>query len=469
MRVPGAVGLMCMFLASCSVALVTPSPATVRSFLEPCDDAIGDGTKQGEQLPAPGSHAYCAVSSLSLPSGWEDTLALILISDRDDDPLVDRLALVYLTGPPGTSTYLPALRGVWPDVDLSRHSLLTWNGATSGDGTGPCGGDDDAFLTEREPENFAARAKEVGESCSQAGFGGAADIGAWVAAEELEAIRLQLGVDRMDMFTQSYGTAVAEAYLYSHPEHVRRAVLDAPVALQAPWPARLAAVAPVLRDGANRLAIACLTEACIGVLGGIPEWRSYLTLRDAVLAEERPVGDSGLSLTPVMVDQATQVALRDPTSIGLWVGAIDAALAGDGGPLWRLGERLYVDLDQQVYYRSLCADIHRPDDERDYAVADDALLFAYSSSLAPCASFPRGVIRPPGPPGDPAPDVLLVASPNDPLAPASLIQADRFLVSLGWTCETDVAGHTGAGDPPIRALVDEFLANGNAEAIAARC
>ncbi len=468
MRALGAVGLIGMFVVSCSITQVTPSPAPMPDVLEPCDNVIRQD-QPSDQSPGPNGRAYCLVLSFTWPSGWNADLALILISNSAPDPLADRTALVYLAGQPGTSTYQPVLRGVWPQVDLGRFSLLTWNGAISGDGTGPCGPNADTFLTERDLDDFAVQATELGASCSEAGFGGPADLGSWAAAEELEAIRGALGIDRFDMLTQSYGTAVAEAYLYSHPEHVRRAVLDGPVALQAPWQSRLAAVQPVLRDGANRLALSCSAEACTDVLRDIPEDRSYLALRDAVLAEERPVGDSGLSLTAVMVDQATEVALRSQESAAAWVDAIDDAFAGDGGPLWRLGELLYTDLDQAAYYRSLCADIHRPDDAGDYAVADDPLLFAYSSALAPCARFPQGVVRPAGLAGDPEAEVLILASRHDPLAPASLIAADGFLDTHGSLCETDVIGHTSAGDPVIRLLVDEFLAEGDADAIAGRC
>jgi len=310
----------------------------------------------------------------------------------------------------------------------------------------------------------------LGASCAEAGYGGPADIGAWAAAEELEAIRATLGIDRFDMLTVSYGTAIAEAYLHSHPAHVRRAVLDAPVALQASWLNRVAAVKPVLRDGADRLARSCSTSACLDVLGAIPEAGSYLALRDAVLAQEREVGDSGLTLTPVMVDQATEVALRDEQSSIEWVDGVDAALGGDGGPLWRLAERLYVDVDLGAYYLSLCADIHRPDHARDYAGPDDEpLLFAYASGLAPCAGFPNGVVRPAGTPADPPPDVLIVSSRFDPLAPPSLIGFDDFLESTGSTCETAVPGHTSSGDPSVRPLVDAFLAGGDSAQIAERC
>lgn len=469
MRASAAIALMGMVVVSCAVAEPTPSPAQVRGLLAPCDDAIAHHSEPSDGTAVPVAHAYCSVLTFTWPSGWEAVLALIVISDRADDPLTDRTALVYLTGRPGTSTYQTVRGGGWPQVDLSRHSLLTWNGATSGDGTGPCGPNADAFLTARELHNFAAQATELGASCSEAGFGGPSDIGAWAAAEELEAIRGGLGIDRFDILSESYGTAVAEAYLYSHSARVRRAVLDGPVALQAPWPARLSAVGAVLRDGGNRLALSCSARACLDVLRDVPESRGYDAIRDAVLAEERPVGDSGLSLTPVMFDQATELALRRQASAAEWEAAIDDAFAGDGGPLWRLGELLYTDLDQAAYYRSLCADIHRPDDARDYAVADDPLLFAYSSALAPCARFPQGVVRPAGLAGDPEPEVLILASRHDPLAPASLIAADGFLDTHGSLCETDVIGHTSSNDPGIRALIEEFLSEGGAEAIAARC
>jgi hypothetical protein len=110
-----------------------------------------------------------------------------------------------------------------------------------------------------------------------------------------------------------------------------------------------------------------------------------------VLAAEPSVGSGNLRLTPVMLDQATLLALHSEDHWSGWASAIDEALAGDGSSLWNAGARTYLDVDRQVYYRSLCADIDRPSDASGYAGGQDPLFFTYASELTPCVGFPTGV------------------------------------------------------------------------------
>ena len=45
----------------------------------------------------------------------------------------------------------------------------------------------------------------------------------------MEAIRAQLGVDKLTLFGISYGTELAIAYARAHPQHVERLILDSVV------------------------------------------------------------------------------------------------------------------------------------------------------------------------------------------------------------------------------------------------
>src|SRR5438105_373784 len=49
------------------------------------------------------------------------------------------------------------------------------------------------------------------------------------SADDIDAIRRALGVQRVDLFAVSYGTWVAQVYARRHPTHVHRLVLDSPV------------------------------------------------------------------------------------------------------------------------------------------------------------------------------------------------------------------------------------------------
>ena len=51
------------------------------------------------------------------------------------------------------------------------------------------------------------------------------------AVEDLEAIRDYLGVDKLDLYGESYGTQFVQTYAAAYPEHIRTLYLDGPVDL----------------------------------------------------------------------------------------------------------------------------------------------------------------------------------------------------------------------------------------------
>ncbi|MDL2335088.1 MAG: alpha/beta fold hydrolase [Chloroflexota bacterium] len=366
---------------------------------------------------------------------------------------------MYHPGGPGISAVTELFNSP-PGIDFDQHSVLSWDGATSGDGTGACGIDTIKFLTERTPQDFADLGQKAGDECKD-GFGSALDVGAWAAADELETIRGALGIDQFDILSISYGTAIAEAYLRWHPEHVRRAVLDAPIGLGLKWADRIAAVGSVSSTLADEMASACDTDRCAAELNGVAPDQSYETLRAAVLAEHPSVGSGNLELSPVVLDQATLLAIHGRDYWPGWATAIDEGLNGDGSALWNAGQHIYLDLDRQIYYRSLCGDLDRPSDAADYNGGPDPLVFAYASDLAPCVRFPSGT-----PPqqlaaeGAPQPAVEIYVSTRDPLAPSVMLAGAPFLSTLGRYCQSDHPGHTSYADPVARAAIIAFLESG---------
>jgi hypothetical protein len=162
-----------------------------------------------------------------------------------------------------------------------------------------------------------------------------------------------------------------------------------------------------------------------------------------------------------MLDQATLLALHSVDYWPGWATAIDEGLTGDGSALWRGGERTYLDLDRQIYYRSLCADFDRPGDASGYSGGQDPLVFTYASDLAPCVRFPAGA--PPHPLATEdaqRPEVQIYASTRDPLAPASMLAGVPFLSTLGRYCVSDHPGHTSYADEAARESMIAFLESG---------
>src|SRR3954468_17240450 len=56
------------------------------------------------------------------------------------------------------------------------------------------------------------------------------------AADDIDAVRAALGIDRIDLWGDSYGTFLMQVYAARHPEHVRSIVLDGAFPVVAdPW------------------------------------------------------------------------------------------------------------------------------------------------------------------------------------------------------------------------------------------
>src|SRR5207248_10137654 len=65
-------------------------------------------------------------------------------------------------------------------------------------------------------------------------------------AEDLDAVRHSLGLDKIALYGVSYGTKLAMAYALAHPDHVERLLLDSvlPPELPDPFSANVARTMP---------------------------------------------------------------------------------------------------------------------------------------------------------------------------------------------------------------------------------
>ncbi|NLT07454.1 MAG: alpha/beta fold hydrolase [Solirubrobacterales bacterium] len=141
---------------------------------------------------------------------------------------------------------------------------------------------------------------------------------------DLDAVRAELGGERIAIYAVSYGSRLALAYAAAHPERVERIVLDSPVPLAGPDPlqrATLRAIPRVLRSVCAR-----------GCPGAGP--RPGRDLRRLV-ARWRHGGDPGARRRAALLD-AVLAGEWAPRLRRLLPGAVRAALAGDGRRLARL-------------------------------------------------------------------------------------------------------------------------------------
>lgn len=89
------------------------------------------------------------------------------------------------------------------------------------------------------------------------------------AADDLDAVRRELGVGEITLYGDSYGTFLAQSYAFRHGDNLRALVLDAayPAKGESPWYGSL------IRTGNRSLELACRRSSkCSGDAGGRLRW-----------------------------------------------------------------------------------------------------------------------------------------------------------------------------------------------------
>ena len=157
------------------------------------------------------------------------------------------------------------------------------------------------------------------------------------SVEDLEAIRVELGVERLTLFGISYGTELALAYARAHPDHVDRMILDSVVdpddrdpfglaGFRAMAPS-LAALCPGRCRGVSRDPIADVAALAARLRRRKLRGRAY----DRRGQRPPPLGGADRDLRPALRLRLQPAAARRVPA------AVRAALAGDAAPLVRLG------------------------------------------------------------------------------------------------------------------------------------
>jgi pimeloyl-ACP methyl ester carboxylesterase len=240
----------------------------------------------------------------------------------------------------------------------------------------------------------AAQAAQLVSGCAaalgpQRAFYGTADH-----AEDLEAVRQSLGVDRIAIWGVSYGTKLALAYALAHPDHVERLLLDSVVAPEGSDPFG----AGVLQAMPATLAAYCNGGAC---RAATPDFAGDVVAVANQLATN-PL--QGRVLTPNGKKLAEQLDALD--FLGMVIGAdlspglaaelpaaVQAARAADPQPLLRLfqlemlgGTAPAADLSFALYLATVCRDGPFPW-QPDTPLSDRPALVQAALAALPSGSF----------------------------------------------------------------------------------
>jgi pimeloyl-ACP methyl ester carboxylesterase len=468
-------------LAIAAAAFVLPAPASAALRWHRC----AEGEDQCARLDVPLDRSGAVAGSVSLHLQAAPFSArrraegvTLLFGGEPGEAAASRFAGEY-----SSSGLVDTLRDVAP---RNRVVILDQRG-TGGSGPLRCRDLQAATATDagREAEACAAL---LG---ARRGFYRTSDTVA-----DIEALRGELGVERLTLVAIGYGAYVAQRYAVSHPDRVERLVLDVPV--------DAAGLDPLMRDSlaATRRVLALICRKGCGSFTQDP-------VADAERLTGRMAGGP-LRGYVVGVDGRRRPATLTPQELLFTIGAGDAdvftradypaavasALRGDTAPLFRLKRRATVGprrLAPDVFSAAthaavLCEEVRFPwawhASPAERAAATGAAAALLTSELARpfgagaairsdlmrlCRRWPTASAGPPPDPG-PMPDVpvLVLASGTHIRAPleAARRTAERFARSELVLQPTSYGTPLTAGNRCVSRAVRRFFAG---RSVAGRC
>ena len=312
-----------------------------------------------------------------------------------------RGVLLGLPGGPGDSArayFLRRLRG-FDDVRATHDLVVVDPRGTGGSGALRCG-------------DAASCADSLGPA--------AAHYTSRAVADDLDAVRAGLGLDKLMLYGISYGTWFAQTYARRHPDRTAGLVLDGPVSLSSQddvFRTKLFAAMPrALRSVCARRACRAITadpyRDVAALLRGRPLGGRRPDARGIVQAESLDVRRIALALTNLDVNPPLRAELP---------AAVAAARAGDPLPLMRAVEAAELQPPEDPVRTSpglnatmQCEELGMPWertaelDGRGTA-ADRAMALLPESAFAPVGSAIASLVS------NAAPCVGYRAQPEDPL------------------------------------------------------
>lgn len=186
-------------------------------------------------------------------------------------------------------------------------------------------------------------------------------------ADDIEAIRQRLGVDKIEIYGVSYGTWVAQQYARRYPAHVERLILDSVVPPDDdPYDLRVTEAIPRVLRGL------CAHGACRGIT--TDPFADLTAVVQRIQTQGNLHGvvrDLGGGRREVTFSQFDMLAMLVGTDLNPWMrlrlpGALAAARAGDVVPLLRLrrdaaGPPMGLgDLSAGLFIATTCSDTPLP-------------------------------------------------------------------------------------------------------------
>lgn len=278
------------------------------------------------------------------------------------------------------------------------------------------------------------------------------------AAEDLEAVRIALGAERVILYGTSYGTKLALAYATSHPDRVQRLLLDSVLPMSAPDPF----TRNTLRAIPTVLDALCRGGLCRHVTPNAAA--DFVTLANRLADDPDPLVPAE-DLLDLMLASDLDDALRATIP-----AAVRSALLGDTSGLVRLQRLLNGDylaawgetFSAPLFAATTCEDVTFPWSRSTRPTGNEDVWRAAAAGLDPgeygplgrwaltAHSFTRVCLRwpqresAPAPPAGPLPDVpmLALAGELDLRTPVEDAKATAALFPQGRVVVVPHVGHS---------------------------
>lgn len=453
--------LLLLVLVVAGGVAAAPGVATAALRFQPCPDAPG---------------VDCARLAVPLDRSGR-TPGTVSLFVRRVEARPSRGTFVLLAGGPGQPSAGTFLEGDADELGLDRllpgYTLVAFDMR----GTGRSG----AIRCDRLQRTDVlelGRAAGVARECAEQLGAARAFYSTRAAADDIEALRAELGVARIGLYGTSYGAKLALAYALTHPSGVERLLLDsvAPVAFPDPFSrSTIAAIPSVLRS-------LCVAATCRRATGDVV--RDFVGVANRLAA--RPRG----ALTASALLAILYLVDVDPPVRAALPAAVAAAARGDWVPLERLRtvlSRQAVDtVDASLFSAGLlaatdCEDAAFPWARTAPVAEREAAWRAAAAAVPPSAFAPFGpwvaLTNPitrlclewpqtpeaPALGAGPAPDVpvLAVAGDVDLRTPVADTAAAARSFPRGRVLVVPGAGHSALADSTCAVLQVRVWLDGN--------
>jgi pimeloyl-ACP methyl ester carboxylesterase len=308
-------------------------------------------------------------------------------------------------------------------------------------------------------------------------------------AEDIETIRQDLGVERIVLYGESYGTAVAEHYALAHPDRLEALILDAPLDIAQSTDESWTEAAVAFEDILERTFRYCgLDVLCANDLPDPDAAFGRVMKRLQGGSVNARFADSSGSMATWEIRESDALAtfsngMYDEYGRSQILLALAAADRDDWVPLARLvtsGEQLlpYEDsVSDFTYYATSCADrVVADEDARDVrsyleaaraSAVSSARLGSVFLSGAACHAWP---LAPASPPSASLPEsatfpVFVLTASADPVTPAAIARrlAERYSATTDvYLIETTDGSHVtfGRGETCPDHFILDYLVDG---------